>query len=82
MVLVAVLPEHQGKGVGKALVEWGTNWADKYDPPLVVALQAHKGSTRLYEKTGFVTAIESEMEDTESESGKIHWLGMKRAVKA
>ncbi|KAK4635009.1 hypothetical protein CLAFUW4_00979 [Fulvia fulva] len=50
--LLTVDPVHQNKGVGQALVEWGTAKADSLDLEAVV--ESSVFGKRLYEKNGFV----------------------------
>ncbi len=54
---MAVLPEHQGKGVGRLIMESLTNWLKKNAPKTAyVSLMAHHGKPSFYKKFGFCTA--------------------------
>lgn len=45
------LPEHQGKGYGRALVEHAR---DRFDPLLVEVFEANRNALRFYRRCGFV----------------------------
>jgi GNAT superfamily N-acetyltransferase len=49
---VAVEPSHRFQGVGKALLEWGQDWATREDLPML--LQATRPGRRLFQRAGFV----------------------------
>ncbi len=51
---IGVLPEHQGAGVGSALMHAAIGAADALDEPLIVLL----GSPGYYRRFGFVPAVE------------------------
>lgn len=51
---MAVLPEHQGKGVGRLIMESLSHWLEKNAPKTAyVSLMAHHGKPSFYEKFGF-----------------------------
>lgn len=51
---MAVLPEHQGQGVGRLIMEALCDWLDKNAPQTAyVSLMAHHGKPAFYEKFGF-----------------------------
>ncbi|HSJ00756.1 MAG TPA: N-acetyltransferase [Patescibacteria group bacterium] len=49
---IAVLPPHQGRGIGSALMREATDRADRLDEPFTVVL----GSPPFYERFGFLPA--------------------------
>lgn len=53
---VAVHPSHQRRGVGKLLMEWGMDVAERMNVP--VYLEATHEGVPLYEKCGFETLNE------------------------
>lgn len=55
---LAVSPNFQGTGVGKALIQWGQNFAADHQLP--VTLEASVTGRKVYAKLGFVV-IEKEM---------------------
>ena len=51
---MAVLPEHQGKGVGRLIMESLSNWLNTNAPKTAyISLMAHHGKPTFYEKFGF-----------------------------
>lgn len=51
---MAVIPEHQGKGVGRLIMEALCAWLDENAPQTAyVSLMAHHGKPAFYEKFGF-----------------------------
>lgn len=51
---MAVLPEHQGKGVGRLIMASLSNWLNANAPKTAyVSLMAHHGKPAFYEKFGF-----------------------------
>lgn len=51
---MAVLPEHQGKGVGRLIMTALTGWLKENAPETAyVSLMAHHGKPTFYEKFGF-----------------------------
>ena len=51
---MAVIPEYQGKGVGRLIMEALTNWLKENAPKTAyVSLMAHYGKPAFYEKFGF-----------------------------
>jgi len=51
---MAVLPDHQGQGVGRLIMEALTNWLNDNAPKTAyVSLMAHHGKPAFYEKFGF-----------------------------
>lgn len=54
IVDIAVLPEHQGRGIGKMIMKRLVDYVVEELPPRIfVSLHADKGATGLYEKFGF-----------------------------
>lgn len=54
---MAVLPEHQGKGVGRMIMEALVNWLHKNAPETAfVSLFADHGTPEFYSKFGFTLA--------------------------
>lgn len=49
--VLAVHPDHQKKGIGRKLLQWGLDEADRLG--LIVYLEASADGVRLYESTGF-----------------------------
>jgi len=58
---VIVHPDHQGKGIGSKLMQWGIELADK--EKLVGWLNARPSGRKMYEKAGFriVTSVPLDM---------------------
>jgi GNAT superfamily N-acetyltransferase len=51
---MAVLPAHQGKGVGRLIMEALTAWLDNNAPKTAyISLMAHHGKPAFYAKFGF-----------------------------
>lgn len=48
---IAVHPEHQHRGAGSLLLQWGVNIAEQFDIPIYT--EASKSGYGLYEKMGF-----------------------------
>ncbi|KII83343.1 hypothetical protein PLICRDRAFT_47223 [Plicaturopsis crispa FD-325 SS-3] len=73
LYMLCVLPEHQGRGIGSKLLNWGIEAADNAEPPLAVYMEASPIGQKLYERRGFevVTVVET-ME------GRLKAPGMKR----
>ncbi|KAI0536539.1 hypothetical protein GGR58DRAFT_475084 [Xylaria digitata] len=63
--LLAVHPDHQRLGAGRALVEWGTRAADRLGIKAVV--EGTPAGRRLYEKCGLAVEIEEMRFDTGQE---------------
>lgn len=53
-------PEHQGRGAGKRLVQWGVQLADQLGLPMY--LEASKEGWPLYQKFGFEVLVEQHFE--------------------
>lgn len=53
VVDICVLPEHQGKGIGKIIMEYITAYIQKLPESCYVSLIADGDAYRLYEKFGF-----------------------------
>lgn len=54
---MAVVPEHQGKGVGKLVMNTLVEWIHKNAPiTAYVSLMADHGTPKFYEKFGFTTS--------------------------
>lgn len=51
---LTVLPQHQGRGAGKLLLDWGLAEADKRH--VQTCLESTPAGMSLYTKAGFVTA--------------------------
>ncbi|KAI2639694.1 acyl-CoA N-acyltransferase [Hypomontagnella submonticulosa] len=49
--VIAVQPEHQRRGIGRLLMQWGINVADQLQLPIYT--EASKPGLRLYESVGF-----------------------------
>lgn len=57
LVLLRTLPEYQRRGAGRMLVQWGCDFADANDLPIL--LEATPYGVNLYEKCGFRTVAEA-----------------------
>jgi GNAT superfamily N-acetyltransferase len=55
LVLLITLPEWQGRGVGKRLLDWGIQQADAEVPPTPMYLEASATSRAVYMHVGFVS---------------------------
>lgn len=76
---LATHPDHQGKGAGKMLVQWGMRKAD--EEGLKCYLCATARGLRLYEKAGFKTVKEVTFDMSEwGGEGKDWWACMVREV--
>lgn len=53
LLLIAVNPDKQRRGIGKELLKWGFDNAAREHVP--IALESTESGRRLYEKTGFKT---------------------------
>jgi GNAT superfamily N-acetyltransferase len=54
LALLITLPEWQGRGVGKRLLDWGIQQADAEVPPMPIYLEASATSRAVYMHVGFV----------------------------
>lgn len=70
-------PEHQGKGVGQALVQWGIDRADAASPPLEALVHASPMGARVYKKKGFENVG---IQDLVWEGQTLHLQGMRRSA--
>jgi GNAT superfamily N-acetyltransferase len=70
---LATHPDYQGRGAGKALLDWGVKKAD--DEGLVTYLNATEVGRRMYEKRGFevVRAVEWDRVPWGGEGRDCHW---------
>ncbi|KAI3544698.1 acetyltransferase [Colletotrichum filicis] len=59
-----VSPEHQGRGVGSALMKWGTDKADR-EPGVYCWVQSSMGGQKAFERQGFreVGRLEAELDE-------------------
>ena len=72
IVDVMVLPEYQGKGVGRRLMENITEWLDQLTKDgrcVMVNLMATPGNESFYEKFGFVARPTDHMG-----AGMVRWI--------
>ena len=72
IVDVMVLPEYQGKGVGRRLMENITEWLDQLTKDgrcIMVNLMATPGNESFYEKFGFVARTNDHMG-----AGMVRWI--------
>lgn len=71
LTLVVVDPTYQGKGVGRALIEWGTSHADASGPPMPCYLESSEAAIKVYEKLGFESVEELEMFESDAAGKKV-----------
>jgi len=76
--IVTVLPEAQGKGVGRALMEEVLQQADKEGIWCYLESSRNVPNVAIYEKFGFKLVKEMECKEGEDESGKITLYCMMR----
>jgi GNAT superfamily N-acetyltransferase len=69
--IVTVLPEAQGKGVGRALMEEVLNAADKEGVSCYLESSRREPNVAIYEKFGFKLAREMDCRDGERDEDKI-----------
>lgn len=62
LAVLAVHPDHQRKGIGRKLIQWGLDEADRLG--LIAYLEASPDGLRLYEQTGFEKVKEAETDWT------------------
>ena len=79
-------PEAQGKGVGKALLKWGTSQSDASEPPLPCYLEASEAGQPVYESIGFqkmdlCMMYEADEEGKKIEGTEYRWPTMLRPAK-
>lgn len=79
--MLATHPVHQGRGAGKALLDWGLEKAD--DERLVTYLNATDVGRRMYEKKGFevVKTIEWDRVPWGGEGKDCHWCMVRQPSK-
>jgi predicted N-acetyltransferase YhbS len=72
--MLAVGPSFQKRGVGRALVRWGTDLA-RADPggPLPAFLEASVTGEQFYRKIGFLTLGWDELPDPDAPQGVCKW---------
>lgn len=78
---LATHPDHQGRGIGKLLLDWGMNKAD--EEGLVCYLNATEVGKRMYEKRGFEVrkVIEWDREPWGGEGVDRHWCMVREPVR-
>ncbi|KAF2251871.1 acetyltransferas-like protein [Trematosphaeria pertusa] len=76
--IVTVLPEAQGKGVGRALMEEVLKQADKESVWCYLESSREEPNVAIYEKFGFKLVREMDCRDGEGEDGKITLYCMMR----
>jgi GNAT superfamily N-acetyltransferase len=79
--IVTVLPEAQGKGVGRALMEEVVQQADKEGVWCYLESSRREPNVAIYEKFGFKLAKEMECKDGEGENSTISLFCMLREPK-
>jgi GNAT superfamily N-acetyltransferase len=79
--IVTVLPEAQGKGVGKALIEEVISQADKQGVWCYLESSRREPNVAIYEKFGFKLAKEMECKDGEGDNSTINLYCMLREPK-
>jgi putative acetyltransferase len=62
---IAVLPQHQGRGIGTALLHEAIGAADTRDEPMIAVV----GAPSLYERFGFVPAADQEIRGPYDDAG-------------
>jgi GNAT superfamily N-acetyltransferase len=79
--MLATHPDHQGRGAGKVLMDWGLKKAD--DEGLVTYLNATDVGRRMYEKRGFevVKTIEWDRVPWGGEGKDCHWCMVRQPQK-
>jgi ribosomal protein S18 acetylase RimI-like enzyme len=79
--MLATHPDHQGRGAGKVLLDWGLKKAD--DEGLVTYLSATGVGRRMYEKRGFevVKTIEWDRVPWGGEGKDCHWCMVRQPQK-
>lgn len=77
--IVTVLPEAQGKGVGRALMEEVLKTADKEGMPCYLESSRDEPNVAIYEKFGFKLLREMECRDGEGEKDAVMLYCMMRA---
>lgn len=80
--IVTVLPEAQGKGVGRALMEEVVQQADKEGVWCYLESSRREPNVAIYEKFGFKLAKEMECKDGEGENSAINLFCMLREPKS
>jgi predicted GNAT family acetyltransferase len=76
--IVTVLPEHQGKGVGRALMEEVLGRADREGVWCYLESSRREPNVAIYEKFGFELVKEMQCGDGSEEEGKISLFCMLR----
>ncbi|KAF2873827.1 acetyltransferas-like protein [Massariosphaeria phaeospora] len=79
--IVTVLPEAQGKGIGRALMEEVLQQADKEGVWCYLESSKREPNVAIYERFGFELAKEMDCQDDESEDGRITLYCMLREPK-
>ena len=69
--IVTVLPEAQGRGVGRALIEEVLGMADKEGIPCYLESSRREPNVAIYEKFGFKLAREMECRDGDADADAI-----------
>ncbi|KAL5114700.1 hypothetical protein ACEQ8H_007434 [Pleosporales sp. CAS-2024a] len=77
---IATLPDHQGRGAGRLLLDWGMKKAD--DEGLLTYLTATSAGKRMYEKRGFVDVKTIKWDRTPwgGEGADCHWCMWKKGL--
>ena len=57
LVDMAVHPDHQGKGLGKCVLDTMLEWIDQYAPDAYLSLIGDSPGQKLYKSRGFVETI-------------------------
>jgi len=79
--IVTVLPEAQGQGVGRALMEEVLQMADKEDVPCYLESSRKEPNVAIYEKFGFRLVREMPCKDGEGKNSEITLYCMTRDPK-
>lgn len=79
--IVTVLPEAQGKGVGRALMEEVLRMADEEGVWCYLESSRREPNVAIYEKFGFKLAKEMDCQDGEGENSKVTLYCMLREPK-